>query len=158
MKTLVVFYSRTGVTRTVAQALAGQLQADIEELHDRKKRAGALGFIVGGKDACLKRLTEIDPPVKDPAAYDLVVIGTPVWADTMAPAVRTYLSQRVQSLRNVAFFCTMMGSGDKKTFVALEEVVGKPPKGVLALLSKQVKSGTFAPSVQEFAMCLAGSA
>ncbi len=62
MKTLVVYYSRTGVTGTVAQALAGQLRADIEELRDRKSRRGPLGWLAAGKDATLKRLTDIDPP------------------------------------------------------------------------------------------------
>jgi flavodoxin len=43
MKTLVVYYSRTGTTRKVAEAIAGILRCDIEEVVDTKKRSGILG-------------------------------------------------------------------------------------------------------------------
>lgn len=151
MKTLVVYYSRTGVTRTVAQALAGQLQADLEELHDRKSRRGALGWLSGGRDATLKRLTEIDPPVKDPSAYDLVLVGTPVWAFTMAPAVRTYLSQHGRAIKKAVFFCTMGGSGDRRTFSHMGELLGKSPAAALALREKDVRSGLYSTAVKALA-------
>lgn len=149
MKTLVVYYSRTGVTRTVAQALAGQLQADIEELRDHKARTGPWGWITACMDAMCKRPTEIDPPVKDPAAYDLVLVGTPVWAYTMAPAVRTYLSQRGRAIKRAAWFCTMGSSGDRRTFSHMAVLAGKLPAAVLALLERDVRSGAFAASVND---------
>jgi flavodoxin len=151
MKTLVVYYSRTGVTRTVAQALAGRLGADLEELRDRKSRGGPLGWIGACMDAGRKRPTEIDPPAKDPAAYELVLIGTPVWAFTMAPAVRTYLSQHGRAIAKAALFCTMGGSGDQKTFAHMAELLGRPPVATLALLERDVRSGDFTPRVQELA-------
>ena len=85
MKALVVYYSRSGVTRKVAQALAAALGAEIEEIVDTKDRSGAGGWLKAGADASLKRLTAIQPMTKDPAGYDLVVIGTPVWGWTMTP-------------------------------------------------------------------------
>jgi flavodoxin len=150
MKTLVAYYSRTGVTRTVAQALAERLGADVEELHDRKDRRGARGWLSGGKDALLKRLTEIDPPAKDAAAYDLVLIGTPVWAFTMTPAVRTYLSQCGAAIQSAGFFCTMGSSGDRKTFAHMARLLGRQPVSTLALLEKDVRSGDFVGPVDSF--------
>jgi flavodoxin len=47
MKALVVFYSRTGATKQVAEALAESLNCDSEELIDTKKRGGPLGFLSG---------------------------------------------------------------------------------------------------------------
>ena len=38
-KVLVVYYSRTGATRRLAEALAKALQADIEPIIDRKNRS-----------------------------------------------------------------------------------------------------------------------
>jgi flavodoxin len=154
-RTLVVYYSRTGVTRGVAHVLAGELGADLEELHDRKDRSGPLGYLVACKDAVLRRPTDIEPPQKDPAAYDRVVVGTPVWAFTMAPAVRTYLGQHGPALKRAAFFCTMGGSGDQRTFRHMAELVGRPPAGTLALLEKDVRRGAFAAAVKEFAARLA---
>ncbi|MGA2265266.1 MAG: flavodoxin [Phycisphaerae bacterium] len=158
MKTLIVYYSRTGVTRTVAGVLAEQLGADVEELHDRKDRGGAMGYILAGKDATLKRLADIDPPQKDPGAYDLVVLGTPVWAFTMAPAIRTYLTRHGAAIKKAGAFCTMGGSGDKRTFRHVAELLGKPPAATLTLLEKDVRQGAFVAAAKEFVARLTGGA
>ncbi|MFH2027554.1 MAG: hypothetical protein ABIJ08_00305 [Nanoarchaeota archaeon] len=89
MKTLITYYSRTGTTRKVANEIAVQLGCDTDEIIDKTKRSGPLGYITSGRDAMKKSLTEIETK-KDPSQYDLVIIGTPIWAWTMAPAIRTY--------------------------------------------------------------------
>jgi flavodoxin len=124
MKALVVYYSRTGVTRKVGQAIAQVLSADLEELIDTKNRKGPIGFVVAGKDAATKQLVPIEPPQKNPADYDLVVVGTPVWAGTMSTAVRTYLSDRGKDIQKAAVFCTTHSSGIDKTLAEMAELIG----------------------------------
>jgi flavodoxin len=109
MKCLVVYYSRTGKTRFVAETIASQLGADLEEIVDQKKRSGSLGWIMAGKDASRKSLTEIDAAKNSPANYDLIVIGTPIWAWSPSPAVRTYIKQNSLSGKTVALFYTSDG-------------------------------------------------
>ncbi len=150
MKVLVAYYSRSGVTRTAAGDIAARLGADIEEIIDNKPRRGAIGWLIAGKDASLKRPTEIAPPAKDPAAYDLVILGTPVWAFTMAPAVRTYIARHAGAFRKLAFFCTMGGSGDKKTFQHMADLSGLSPMATLALIEKDVRSGKCGEQVEGF--------
>lgn len=133
MKSLVVYYTRTGKTKFVAEAIAAQLGADIEEIVDLKKREGKIGWIMSGKDASRKSLTEIAPTKKAPADYDLVVIGTPIWAWSPTPAIRTYLSQNNNlSGKKVALFYTFdsdMKQGGEKTKALLTNatVVGELP-------------------------------
>jgi len=45
MKTLVVYYSRTGKTKFVAEKIAVELKADVEEVVDLKSRSGRFGFL-----------------------------------------------------------------------------------------------------------------
>lgn len=149
-RTLVAYYSRTGVTKTVAEAIAGGLGADLEELIDTKSRKGPLGFVIAAKDALRKKLTRIEPVTKTPADYDLVVIGTPVWAGTMASAVRTYLSQRGSEIKKVALFCTQGGSSPGHALEDMQELCGKPPVETLSLRTKTVKSGNFAEAADAF--------
>lgn len=111
MKTLVVYYSRTGTTRQIAQAVATALGADLEELIDTKNRSGMLGFLGAAKDAARKKYVPIAPPKYDPAAYDLVVIATPVWANTMCSAVRAYLTDHGRRIRRAALLATTHTSG-----------------------------------------------
>ena len=110
MKSLVVYYTRTGTAKFVAETVAAELGSDVEEIVDLKKRAGTLGWISAGKDASGEKLTEIAPAKRDPADYDLVVLGTPVWAWRPTPALRTYLKQNDLSGKKVAVFLTSDGN------------------------------------------------
>lgn len=118
MKCLVVYYTRTGKTRFVAETIAAELGADVEEIVDLKNRQGKLGWLSGGRDASRKSLTEIAPIKMAPADYDLIVIGTPIWAWSPTPAVRTYIKQNNLSGKKVALFYTSDGDikqADQKT-------------------------------------------
>jgi menaquinone-dependent protoporphyrinogen IX oxidase len=145
MKVLIAFYSRTGVTRKACERLAADLgrlgaEATTEEVIDTKDRSGITGWLGSGKDATFKRGTVIQPIAADVSAFDLVVIATPVWAFTMAPAIRTFCADHAPKCREVAFLATMGGSGDAKTFAAMRELCSREPVATLTLLDKKVKS------------------
>ncbi len=165
MKILVVFYSRTGVTKS-ASALTAELlkelggesvPVEIEEIVDLKDRSGILGYLVAGKDAALKAEGRIKPLKAKVEEFDLVVIGTPVWAFTAAPAVRTFCERYGKDLRSVGFLCTMGGSGDRGAFQALEASCGKKPLATLALVVKPGRVDsmeTYRPKLRRFAESL----
>ena len=117
MKSLVVYYSRTGNARFVAETIAAEVGADTEEVIDQKKRSGPIGFLTGGSDARRGKETEISPTTKSPAEYDLIIVGTPVWASRPTPAIVTYLKKNDLSGKKVALFFTR---GGKKS-AALDE-------------------------------------
>ena len=147
MKTLVLFYSLTGNTEKIANGIAAKLNSDIEEIFDKKNRNGFFGHLVAGKDAVLRKFTEIEEVKKDLSQYDLVVVGTPVWAWGMTPAIRTYLSKN--KFNKLAFFCTQDGSGGKRTFREMEEMT-KQPVAVLSLIKKEIKNSQYQEKVKEF--------
>lgn len=153
---LIAYYTRDGHTKAVAQEIAKSLGADIEEIVDRKSRKGIVGWLLGGRDATRKKETEIEPPKRDPAAYGLVVVGTPIWAWNMAPAVRTYLSQNKGKIKQTAFFCTEGGSGGEKTFGYMEELSGLKPRAVLELNAKELAGPTKEVKISEFVSKLKG--
>lgn len=139
-KILVVYYSKSGNTERVAKDIAIRLNADIEKIIDKKNRAGLIGFIAGGRDAMKKKTTEIGLIEKNPAAYDLVIIGTPVWAGDMAPAARTYLVQNKDKIRNFACFETSGGTAAEKIAVSIEEAVGKKCLASMGLTVQELKN------------------
>lgn len=124
MKTLVTFYSRTGNTKRMAELIANKLHADIDEIIDQKNRQGILGFIFGGRDAVKQSLTEITIS-KNPAEYDLVIIGTPVWAGSSTPAFRTYLTENKNKIKKAAVFITSSGDTVDKTVTVFENILDK---------------------------------
>ena len=150
MKTLVVYYSRTGTTKKVAEEIRVKLGCDIEEIIDTKDRSGIVGYLKSGRDAMYKHLTEIKPQIKNPADYDLVIIGTPVWAWNISTPIRTYLTENKDKLKNVAFFATQGGAGADSAFRAMTDVCGKAPMATLALMTKQVRQNAGVALMQDF--------
>lgn len=139
MKVLIVFHSRTGHTRRIAQTLAKRLHADVEEIAVLQPRDGAIGYAQCSLEALAMLTPAIRPTQHDPAQYDLVVIGTPIWFWSLSSPVRSWVIQH-QGARpqNVAFFCTMGGSGAQRAFDALETLIGKRPVATLALAEQQL--------------------
>jgi flavodoxin len=154
--TLVVFYSRTGTTRKLGRQIAETLGADVDEVIDRKDRSGALGYLASGKDALARKEADIKPPSHEPSHYDLVVIGTPVWAFSVSCPIRTYLTRQKERLPRVAFFLTTGGSGIERTFEHMEELAGKPPVATLGLRMKDVLKDRHTEELRTFVEALRG--
>jgi hypothetical protein len=126
-KVLVVCYSRSGKTRAVGTALAGRLDADFEAITEPLDRSGATGCLRAMMDALLQRSVPVDPPRHDVASYEIVVVGTPVWAGNVSAPVRAWLTANRRRLPHVAFFCTQHVRGDANAFRDMARLVGKQP-------------------------------
>jgi flavodoxin len=109
MKSLVIYYTRDGNTRFVAETIAAEIGADLEEVVDLKKRSGILGYLSGGRAAMQGKETKISPTIKSPAGYELIVVGSPIWAGKPAPALTTYLRKNDLSGKKVAVFFSQGG-------------------------------------------------
>lgn len=106
-KILVIYYSLTNNTRFIAQTIAKEMKADILELKTKKemKSKGFMKYIWGGKQVVIKEKPELLHLSKNPQGYDIIIIGTPVWAGNYAPAFRTFFSKVKIVGRKVALFC-----------------------------------------------------
>jgi len=150
MKVLVAFYSRTGNARKVAMALSRILGCDSEDIIDTRDRSGVFGFLCSGLGAMLKSLTVLKELKHDPASYDMVIIGTPIWTGTLSIPVRTYIVQNMGRFKKVAFFCTMGGSS-KTTFNSMEDLCGRKPAALLEVKEEEVANGQYINNVERFA-------
>ena len=151
---LVVYYSRTGTTRKVAQSLAAALHGDIEEIVEAESRSGIFGYLRSVIEARRKIPSRIVAAVRDPLIYDLVVIGTPVWAWSLSSPVRAYLLANKAKLPAVAFFCTLGGAGSEQAFGQMQQFVGKRPVDCLAVTAGDVASANYAPRLATFVATL----
>lgn len=94
MKSLVVYYSFSGNTRKVAKTLCGFLATfgPVDET-DLVPVDQPRSFFGRCQAAFWQRKARLQPGTFDCRAYDLVCIGTPVWAFGPAPAVNTFLAK-----------------------------------------------------------------
>lgn len=115
-KILVLYYSQTGATKSVAESFSTQLGADIcsfdvEEAYDgdfnqtiaRCQQEQASGFV--------PTLKPLDKKIAD---YDVIFLGYPVWFGTYAPPVAALLQNEQFNGKTIVPFCTF-GSGGLNT-------------------------------------------
>lgn len=125
MKSVILYYSRTGKTRFLAEKLGDELGADLAEIRDLRKRGGFFGFLGGVRDAHLGLKTEVAPSNFDLGDYELVILGTPVWAYNPTPAISTFLDKCNLLNKKVILFVTSRGVGYRRAINILKDMVGK---------------------------------
>lgn len=149
-RVLLAYYSMTGHTRDIAQELRSALQADVEEIREPRKRQGLGGVLRALYDAVLRREPPIGVPRHDPAAYDLLAMGGPVWAGRMASPLRSYARQIAGRAPRVAFFCTEGGSGADQAFTDLGRLCGKTPDATLVVDTRHLSPGLHRDTLGRF--------
>ena len=149
-KILLVYYSRTGNTRRIAEAISRELHCDIEEIHETRIRLGLIEFVKSCFEALRRHQAHIGAMEHDPKSYDLLIIGTPVWAGSVSTPVRAYLASHKWTLPDVAFFCTLGHQGSNGAFLEMQKLVAKPPRTCCAVMASQIAAGTFQPDLTRF--------
>ncbi|MGH1570383.1 flavodoxin family protein [Methylobacterium sp. P31] len=147
---LIVFYSRSGTTGLVAQALATALGADLDRITTATSYAGAAGYMRGIWHA----LRQIGPPVRrhfDPGQFKTVVLCSPVWAGRLSGPMRTYLREAGEMAH--VFGVAVSGSGGPQTsfFREMERISGRAGIPALSLSQRQVLTGAYRPALDAFA-------
>lgn len=153
MKSVVIYYSYTGNTKKVAEILFDNLKSisEVEMLELKAKDESGNFFGQASRAFCRKR-AEIAPINFDLSKYDLVCLGTPVWAFGPAPAMNTYLDNCVGLKdKNIILFTTYgSGAGNQGCLDFMQGVLAK--KGAkrfknFSLQQGKVKSQDFVSSM-----------
>jgi len=115
MRVAIIYYSKTGRTRAVAMRIKKKLEesgvvVDTYELrHDREYSRRLLHFNPRLIYDTLSGRTVEFSGIKgfNPGAYDVVVIGSPIWFGTVAPAIKSFVRKFKGKIRKpVACFTT----------------------------------------------------
>lgn len=137
MSTLVVFFSFEGNTKIIAETIAKTMNADIMELKTSRKypTEGLSKFFWGGKSVIFGEEPELINDRIDLNKYETILIGTPVWAGSYAPPVKSFISQYKIQGKHIALFASHGGGGAKKCFAKLKEALpGNQFIGEIALV------------------------
>ena len=130
MKCAVVYFSWSGNTRFAAATIAKKAGADLFEIKSETPYNSDFHKCCDeAKPECYgKKLRPIKPIAGlDLAKYDVVFVGTPNWWGTMAPPVRTWLTQNAAALegKTVGVFQTNGGGGMQRVGKEFAELVPK---------------------------------
>jgi flavodoxin len=112
MKTLLIYYSQAvGNTKTIAEKIQAALGCDTVRLDTALPYTGSYDEIVaqGQREVNAGYQPELKPLDVNLADYDRIIVGTPTWWYTMAPAVLTFLNSQDWNSKTVVPFQTHGG-------------------------------------------------
>ena len=119
MKKAVVFYSLSGNTQAAAKEIAEGIGADLIELKLVKPfpTEKSKQLALGGMQAMFGMKPAIQELSKNIKEYDVLILGTPIWAGTIAAPVHSFLN-KYQVLDKIVAVFTFSGAGDNKRCIA----------------------------------------
>ena len=129
MKTLVAYFSASGITASVAKEVASAANADLYEIKpgvrytsadlnwmDKKSRSSVEMSNPASRPEIVKDLPDL-------SQYDTVIIGFPIWWYVAPTIINTFLQSGDFSGKKIALFATSGGSGFGKTVQNLKPSV-----------------------------------
>ncbi len=136
-KSLVAYFSCSGVTKSVAEALAGTLNADLFEI---KAKIPYTEADLDWEDKNSRSTLEMNDPssrpeiaakVENMKEYEIIYLGFPIWWYVAPTIINTFVESYDLSGKTIIPFCTSGGSEPGKTVevlqaLCLEGVTWKP--------------------------------
>lgn len=129
MKTLVAYFSASGITASVAKEVASAANADLYEIKpgvrytsadlnwmDKKSRSSVEMSNPASRPEIVKDLPDL-------SQYGTVIIGFPIWWYVAPTIINTFLESGDFSGKKIALFATSGGSGFGKTVQNLKPSV-----------------------------------
>jgi len=123
MKTLIVYFTRTGNTKKIVDKLQTELTADVEKITEEGSRRGLFGWLKSGRQGGSKADVEINPLKADLSSYGLVVMASPVWSGSMSAPMRAFIKKYREALPETAVFLTHDSPDVTDAFTDIEELL-----------------------------------
>jgi len=156
MKSLVVYYSFEGSTELLAKTLAKALKADLLKLEpiNEIRSKGFMKYVWGGKQVMFKSQPELKPFNTDFKKYNLIIFGSPVWAFTFAPPLRSFFSNVKLSGKRVGLFCCCDGNAGKTLEYMGKELAGNEVVGQVCFTNVKNNSDACVANAKKWALGL----
>jgi len=112
-KTLIVYFSWSGHTRTVANIIHELTGSDIVEIEVEEPYSSVYNEVTARARQELDK--DIRPAlvtrVENMDEYDTLIVGTPIWSSRLAPPVKSFLAMYDLAGKKIVPFSTHGGSG-----------------------------------------------
>ena len=126
-KSLILYYSETGTTKTVAQELQKQLNADIESIEPTTPYTGNFQETMqrGQREMQSGETPALKPLKSKIANYDVIFLGYPIWFGTYATPIATLVKENDFAGKTIVPFCTFGSGGLNTSANALQKALPK---------------------------------
>ena len=147
-KTLILYYSQTGTTETVAQELQRKLNADMELIGLENPYTGTYAETIArvGKEREEGNLPKLNPLKSDLSKYDVIFLGFPIWYGTYAMPIASLVKEYDFKGKQIVAFCTF-GSGGLEP--AIEDLKKALPMAEVAENGFGIRNARVASTAKE---------
>ena len=88
-KTLLIYYSRTGITKLISETMDKNINIDLLELQDPIDRSGTWGYMKSAYSAFRHQHAPIEPEQPDISPYSHIIIASPIWSWNLCTPIHT---------------------------------------------------------------------
>jgi hypothetical protein len=158
-KPLIIYYSLTGTTKTIASELSRILSCGVEELVSRKNRQG-IWKVTCVNDQLFDRDDDLAPIKTDLANYTQIIIASPVWLHMVSSPMRTLLKYNGFKNKQVWLVLTNRGNygpADEKNIIQFLSGRGIHVKGCYAVCTSGKTSQELLQQTRLIAQDIAGA-
>ena len=145
MKTSIIYYSYSGITRGIAEKIQKVCGGDLVDVKLKQDYSSLTAYTLGCYRAMKEECDLIEPAVIDVSGSDLVVIGTPVWAFKATPAINAAIAGLKGCDGKKAVIFATCGSSAKETLPILKkslELKGVTVVGKVVLTRREIGEGS----------------
>jgi flavodoxin len=123
MKTSIIYYSYSGITRGIAVKIQKACGGDLIEVKSKENYSKLTAYTLGSYRAMKGECDPIEPETIDVSASDLIVIGTPVWAFKATPAINAAIAALKGCEGKKAVIFATCGGSAKDTLPILTKAI-----------------------------------
>ena len=131
----IVYYSKNGNTKILAELLAEKYDGKIINLEEKEKRKGILGFLKSGFQASKRKQSKlINTPWDEISNFDKLYICTPIWAGNITPAMNTFMANADLTNKEIIIVTVMADpklNGVEKSHKYLSDLVAEKGGSVI---------------------------
>jgi flavodoxin len=131
MKTSIIYYSYSGITRGIAEKIQKACGGDLIEVTSKEHYSKLTAYTLGSYRAMKMECDPIEPETIDVSPSDLIVIGTPVWAFKATPAINAAIAALKGCNGKKAVIFATCGGSAKNTLPIMKKAL--EAKGVMVV-------------------------
>lgn len=123
MKCAVIYYSKSGTTKALAETIADRFDADIFPIEPKKAYGSYVSAVVrAGAERLAGTVPETKTELLSFDEYDVIFVGFPVWYSTMPQFMQSYLRQCRLHGKRIIPFATAGANGQESSLKTVESI------------------------------------
>lgn len=123
MKAAVIYYSKAGTTKRIAEKVATTFDADLYFVEPEKAYGNYVSAVIRvAGEKLSKKAPALKTEVADFSSYDTVFVGFPVWYSTLPQHLQEYLSKADLAGKRVIPFATAGANGKESSLETVKKL------------------------------------